>query len=144
MSRSRQMIARRLLFRPRSSRERTEWNCSGLNWDLIGTSMRAGMRMVCRGRIERQITWTAKSFVRRNRKTALGAQADLRRWFPDIDESGNLLPRSAISPRVENEDAVQEEAPNNRDEIDNSTRAEIESFISEAAKVADENEETTP
>ena len=31
-----------------------------------------------------------KALVRRNRLTAVGAEADRRRWFPDIDESGNL------------------------------------------------------
>jgi LysM repeat protein len=31
-----------------------------------------------------------KSLVRRNRLTAVGAEADRRRWFPDIDENGNL------------------------------------------------------
>jgi hypothetical protein len=35
-----------------------------------------------------------KSLVRRNRKTALGAEADRIRWFPKLDESGNVIVRS--------------------------------------------------
>ncbi len=34
-----------------------------------------------------------KALVRRNRKTILGAEADRQRWFPIIDENGNILPR---------------------------------------------------
>jgi hypothetical protein len=33
-----------------------------------------------------------KSLVRRCRKTAIGAAADKRRWFPSLDDNGNLLP----------------------------------------------------
>jgi hypothetical protein len=33
-----------------------------------------------------------KTLVRRCRKTALGAAADRKRWFPKIDEQGNLIP----------------------------------------------------
>lgn len=33
-----------------------------------------------------------KSLVRRCRKTALGDAADRRRWFPSLDENGNILP----------------------------------------------------
>jgi LysM repeat protein len=32
-----------------------------------------------------------KALVRRNRLTAVGAEADRRRWFPDIDANGNLM-----------------------------------------------------
>jgi len=35
-----------------------------------------------------------KALVRRCRKTALGAEADRIRWFPRLDEEGNLRPRS--------------------------------------------------
>ncbi len=38
-----------------------------------------------------------KALVRRNRHTALGAAADRQRWFPIIDENGNILPRTAKS-----------------------------------------------
>jgi hypothetical protein len=34
-----------------------------------------------------------KALVRRNRHTKLGDEADLRHWFPDVDEAGNLMPR---------------------------------------------------
>jgi LysM repeat protein len=34
-----------------------------------------------------------KALVRRNRKTALGMEADRIRWFPQLDEQGNLVPR---------------------------------------------------
>jgi len=33
-----------------------------------------------------------KALVLRNRKTVLGAEADRRRWFPPMDESGNIIP----------------------------------------------------
>lgn len=32
-----------------------------------------------------------KALVCRNRKTVLGAEADKQRWFPTIDEDGNIL-----------------------------------------------------
>jgi hypothetical protein len=34
-----------------------------------------------------------KALVRRNRKTAIGMEADRIRWFPRLDEQGNLIPR---------------------------------------------------
>jgi tetratricopeptide (TPR) repeat protein len=34
-----------------------------------------------------------KALVRRNRKTALGMEADRIRWFPQLNEQGNLIPR---------------------------------------------------
>jgi hypothetical protein len=34
-----------------------------------------------------------KALVRRNRKTALGQEADRIRWFPQLDEQGNFIPR---------------------------------------------------
>ena len=33
-----------------------------------------------------------KALVRRCRKTAIGAEADRKRWFPKLDENGNLVP----------------------------------------------------
>lgn len=33
-----------------------------------------------------------KALVRRNRNTALGSRADRSRWFPQLDDSGHLLP----------------------------------------------------
>ncbi len=45
-----------------------------------------------------------KALVRRNRRTALGAEADRRRWFPDLDENGNVIPS-------ENEAKAQEQQP---------------------------------
>ena len=34
-----------------------------------------------------------KALVRRNRRTILGAEADRQRWFPALDENGNIVPR---------------------------------------------------
>ena len=34
-----------------------------------------------------------KALVRRNRKTVLGAEADRQRWFPIIDDNGNIVPK---------------------------------------------------
>jgi hypothetical protein len=42
-----------------------------------------------------------KALVRRCRKTALGAEADRKRWFPQIDEQGNLIPASEPAPSTE-------------------------------------------
>jgi tetratricopeptide (TPR) repeat protein len=42
-----------------------------------------------------------KALVRRCRKTALGAEADRKRWFPQIDEQGNLIPASNPAPSTE-------------------------------------------
>ena len=52
-----------------------------------------------------------KALVRRNRKTALGMEADRRRWFPGLDEQGNIIPRTP--PRLESvpPPAPPEEAP---------------------------------
>lgn len=42
-----------------------------------------------------------KALVRGNRQTALGAEADRQRWFPLIDNSGNILPRrKPVAPDV--------------------------------------------
>jgi LysM repeat protein len=38
-----------------------------------------------------------KALVRRNRKTVLGAEADRQRWFPIIDENGNIVPRKRMT-----------------------------------------------
>lgn len=35
-----------------------------------------------------------KALVNRNRRTALGAEADRQRWFPRIDEDGKIVPRT--------------------------------------------------
>jgi hypothetical protein len=48
-----------------------------------------------------------KHLVRRCRKTALGAAADVRRWFPDLDVNGDLQPVSQFVP----EPPVTEPAP---------------------------------
>ncbi len=42
-----------------------------------------------------------KALVRRCRKTALGAEADRKHWFPRIDEQGNLVPASEPAPSTE-------------------------------------------
>jgi hypothetical protein len=46
-----------------------------------------------------------KALVRRCRKTAIGAEADRIRWFPQLDEQGNLVPRKPPEslPRPEDE-----------------------------------------
>jgi len=36
-----------------------------------------------------------KALVRRNRKTALGAEADRQRWFPILDENGKIVPKKS-------------------------------------------------
>jgi LysM repeat protein len=46
-----------------------------------------------------------KALVRRNRKTVLGAEADWQRWFPILDDNGNILPkeRGAAAPGAQPE-----------------------------------------
>jgi hypothetical protein len=39
-----------------------------------------------------------KALVRRNRQTELGAEADRRRWFPELDANGRPLPRKPHEP----------------------------------------------
>src|SRR5204862_2947250 len=69
-----------------------------------------------------------KALVRRNRKTALGAQADVRRWFPEIDRAGNILPRDVTAQPA----GVTESASNEEDATAmNDTESEIEDFITE-------------
>ena len=41
-----------------------------------------------------------KALVRRCRKTALAAEADRKRWFPRLDEDGNLVPRAQPQERL--------------------------------------------
>ena len=36
-----------------------------------------------------------KALVRRNRKTAIGMEADLIRWFPQLDDKGDVIPRKS-------------------------------------------------
>jgi hypothetical protein len=55
-----------------------------------------------------------KALVRRNRKTALGAEADRRRWFPELDADGKIVPRdskpaelAAASPDQTQDNSVQ-------------------------------------
>ncbi len=49
-----------------------------------------------------------KALVHRNRKTALGAEADRQRWFPQLDENGNLVPKKDKAPEPEQSPEVQE------------------------------------
>jgi hypothetical protein len=45
-----------------------------------------------------------KALARRCRKTALGNQADKMRWFPELDENGNLIPWSPPKKATETPD----------------------------------------
>jgi hypothetical protein len=47
-----------------------------------------------------------KALVRRNRRTLLGAEADRQRWFPVIDENGNIQPTKAIMPKGLNDVSI--------------------------------------
>lgn len=50
-----------------------------------------------------------KALVRSCRKTAIGSQADVMRWFPVLDAEGNPRPWKAPEPKVE--DSVESPAP---------------------------------
>jgi hypothetical protein len=47
-----------------------------------------------------------KALVRRCRKTAIGARADTLRWFPELDEDGNLLKPEIVQPETPPESEV--------------------------------------
>ncbi|EEF61972.1 hypothetical protein [Pedosphaera parvula] len=54
-----------------------------------------------------------KALVKRCRKTALGEEADRTRWFPELDEAGNIIPgKDRRSKRVEEPMPSDNEAPN--------------------------------
>ncbi len=63
-----------------------------------------------------------KTLVRRCRKTAIGDQADRRRWFPTLDENGNLEPWEPpvipSEPEAEEPSPAPELNPDNMDEIE--------------------------
>jgi hypothetical protein len=76
---------------------------AALAWDaarLLPNNSDETARILCRGG-----SWIAsdppaadllyQALVRRCRKTAIGAEADRLRWFPRLDEQGNLAPRKA-------------------------------------------------
>jgi hypothetical protein len=78
---------------------------AALAWDsaqLLPDNSDETARVLCRGG-----SWIAsdppaadilyKSLVRRCRKTAIGAEADRLRWFPRLDQQGNLVPRKTES-----------------------------------------------
>jgi hypothetical protein len=81
------------------------WECgftsAALAWEsakLLPNNSGETARILCRG--GSWITWDPpaadilyKALVRRCRKTAIGAEADRLRWFPRLDEAGNLVPR---------------------------------------------------
>jgi LysM repeat protein len=90
-----------------------------------------------------------KALVWRNRKTALGAEADRRRWFPRLDENGNIVPRPPrIEAPVQEPDAastLDTAAPQNEIESGNitiepgpeTTQDELETMRREADAAAD-------
>jgi LysM repeat protein len=51
-----------------------------------------------------------KALVRRNRKTALGMEAERIRWFPKLDAQGNLVPRQPSAPDSSNPPSPPQEA----------------------------------
>jgi hypothetical protein len=51
-----------------------------------------------------------KALVWRNRKTALGTEADRRRWFPELDENGNII-RREVKPHAAPEELSSAEPP---------------------------------
>src|SRR5262249_21981759 len=52
-----------------------------------------------------------KTLVMRNRKTALGAEADRQRWLPIIDTNGNILPGKQAKIMPEQEPVAQPSSP---------------------------------
>jgi hypothetical protein len=76
---------------------------AALAWDsaqLLPNNSVETARILCRG--GSWIAWDPpaadvlyKSLVRRCRKTAIGVEADRIRWFPRLDQQGNLAPREA-------------------------------------------------
>ncbi|MDB6110101.1 MAG: hypothetical protein JWR69_1851, partial [Pedosphaera sp.] len=50
-----------------------------------------------------------KALVRRCRKTPLGAEADRKRWFPELDEQGNFIPPVVAEDKLEDPPAPEME-----------------------------------
>jgi hypothetical protein len=77
------------------------FSSAALAWDsaqLLPNNSDETARILCRG--GSWIAWDPpaadvlyKSLVRRCRKTAIGAEADRLRWFPRLDQQGNIVPR---------------------------------------------------
>lgn len=63
-----------------------------------------------------------KSLVRRCRNTDIGEAADLRRWFPELDENGRLVEKTDLGPPGEAE-WVEDQSPETM-EIDSTTTNE--------------------
>ena len=63
-----------------------------------------------------------KALVRRNRKTAIGMEADRIRWFPKLDEQGKLIPRKpsrleSMEPPSPSEPATQQPSDTEADKV---------------------------
>ena len=82
------------------------FSSAALAWDsaqLLPNNSDETARILCRG--GSWIAWDPqaadilyKALVRRCRKTAIGAEADRLRWFPRLDQQGNLVPRRTEPP----------------------------------------------
>ena len=75
-----------------------------------------------------------KALVRRNRRTALGAEADRRRWFPDLDADGNIAPREAS--------AEPQSTPSAEETIENEPQTEEAELPQETAERSEIPEHT--
>jgi tetratricopeptide (TPR) repeat protein len=77
------------------------YQAAGLAWkaaSFMEDNTEAKARMLCtagswlKGRDPKAADYFYKALVRTCRKTAIGAQADRMRWFPEFDENGKLIP----------------------------------------------------
>jgi hypothetical protein len=70
-----------------------------------------------------------KALVRRNRKTALGAEADRRRWFPRLDENGDIIianPAAGNSEPMPPENSTDGDPRSNEDTPDDAIMTEAQ------------------
>jgi hypothetical protein len=87
-----------------------------------------------------------KSLVKRNRRTALGAEADGRRWFPELDAGGNFIPRTFPDPKSSiQEDPQSSEMTGDRPDTSDSIastrmKADLEDLQSGAAMDATDDD----
>jgi hypothetical protein len=84
-----------------------------------------------------------KSLVRRNRGTALGAEADRRRWFPELDADGNFIPRQPLSIAVDQDSSeMVADPPDGSDAAPNRMQLDLDDSQSVAVMDAAEEDST--
>ncbi len=83
------------------------YQAAGLAWqgaNLMADNTDEKARLLCtagswiKGRDPKAADYFYKALVRHCRKTTIGALADRMRWFPDLDDNGNPVPWTPVTP----------------------------------------------